>query len=219
MSDQRSKILERVRASQASGLSLPDLLAVGLSRHEEDVEATSDDVRKLLRRFTSPGLFSQLSIADLKGMGLDDFEALQRLALIEVGRQMANAGPGARELISDPTPLVQRYHWLRKEAKEHFMAAFLDTKGYLIAETTIHIGTLNASLVGPREVFREALRFAAASVIVVHNHPSGDPTPSPEDCAVTRTLVEAGRMLDIPLSDHLILGDPEWVSLRRMKLL
>jgi len=95
----------------------------------------------------------------------------------------------------------------------------LDAKNQLIRRADVHIGTANSSLVGAREVFREAVKDGAVGIIVAHNHPSGDPTPSPEDVAVTRQLRDAGKLLDIPLLDHVIIGESRHVSLRRMGLL
>jgi DNA repair protein RadC len=89
----------------------------------------------------------------------------------------------------------------------------------VVSTVTVHIGTVNMSVVGPREVFREAVRENAAALVVAHNHPSGDPSPSPEDIAVTRKLVEVGEILDIPLLDHVIVGDEHYYSMREKGLL
>ena len=90
----------------------------------------------------------------------------------------------------------------------------LNTKNHVLAMPVISVGTLSASIVHPREVFQAAISHAAASMILVHNHPSGDPTPSPEDIAVTRRMAEAGKVMDIPVLDHIILGDDKFISLK-----
>lgn len=108
---------------------------------------------------------------------------------------------------------------LRDEKREHFIALLIDTKGGVLRAHTVSIGDLSSSLVHPREVFVEAIRSSAASLIVAHNHPSGDPTPSPEDTAVTRRLREAGQLIGIELLDHVVLGDARWVSLREKGLM
>ena len=94
------------------------------------------------------------------------------------------------------------------------MVLLLSTKHHVLAMPVISVGTLNASLVHPRELFREAINYSAASVILVHNHPSGDPSPSQEDITLTRKLVQAGDLLDISVLDHIIIGDNRYVSLK-----
>src|SRR5699024_12812944 len=103
---------------------------------------------------------------------------------------------------------------MRSLNQEHFVALFLNTKNQIIHRQTIFIGSLNASIVHPREVFREAVKRSAASIIVAHNHPSGDPTQSQEDIHVTRRLAESGQMIGIESLDHLIIGDRKIVSLK-----
>jgi DNA repair protein RadC len=102
--------------------------------------------------------------------------------------------------------------------QETMRVLLLDTRNHLIRDPMVYQGSLNASVVRVGELFREAVRANAAAVIVAHNHPSGDPTPSPEDVAMTRTLVEAGRLLDIEVLDHLVIGKGRWVSLKAQGL-
>ena len=97
---------------------------------------------------------------------------------------------------------------------EHFVAVLLNTKNLVIALTTVSIGSLNASIVSPRELFQRAILGNCASLILAHNHPSGDPTPSPEDIALTKRLVDAGKLLDIGILDHIIVGENCFVSLK-----
>src|SRR5690625_6845157 len=103
---------------------------------------------------------------------------------------------------------------MRTLKQEHFVVLFLPTKNQVIHRKTIFIGSLNSSIVHPREVFREAVRRSAASIICIHNHPSGDPTPSQEDIHVTRRLVESGKIVGIEVLDHLIIGNRKFVSLK-----
>jgi DNA repair protein RadC len=102
--------------------------------------------------------------------------------------------------------------------QEHFRVLFLDTRNRLMGIETVYVGSLNASHIRVGEVFRDAVRRNCAAIIVVHNHPSGDPAPSPEDVAVTRQLVQAGTLLDIEVLDHLIVGQQRYVSLRERGL-
>ncbi|GAE93031.1 DNA repair protein RadC [Gracilibacillus boraciitolerans JCM 21714] len=103
---------------------------------------------------------------------------------------------------------------MRYLKQEHFVALFLDTKNKVIHKETVFIGSLNASIVHPREVFRIAIKKASGSIIVCHNHPSGDPIPSNEDVQVTKRLKESGKMIGIEVLDHIIIGDGNFISLK-----
>lgn len=133
---------------------------------------------------------------------------------------MVSASPEERPKIRCPQDVYNLIGpGLRDEKREHFIALLLDTKGGVMRQRTVSIGDLSSSIVHPREVFLEAIRHSAASLIVSHNHPSGDPTPSSEDVAVTRRLVEAGEMLGIEVLDHVIVGDSRWYSLKEKGLM
>ena len=108
---------------------------------------------------------------------------------------------------------------MRYLEREEFRALFLDSRNRLLDVVTISVGTLDSSIVHPREVFRAAIRAGSASLIVAHNHPSGDPTPSPEDLAITRRLCTAGALIGIDVVDHIIIGDNVYVSLKEKGLL
>jgi DNA repair protein RadC len=103
---------------------------------------------------------------------------------------------------------------MRFLTQEHFVCLYLNTKNQVLHKRTIFIGSLNASIVHPREIFKEAFRRSAASIICLHNHPSGDPAPSKEDIEVTKRLVECGKIIGIDLLDHLIIGEHKYVSLK-----
>jgi DNA repair protein RadC len=103
---------------------------------------------------------------------------------------------------------------MRFLTQEHFVSVYLNTKNQVIHKKTVFIGSLNASIVHPREVYKEALKRSAASIICIHNHPSGDPTPSREDIEVTKRLAECGKIIGIELLDHLIIGEQKYVSLK-----
>lgn len=108
---------------------------------------------------------------------------------------------------------------LRDELKEHFAILSLNTKNHIIGWDVVSVGSLTASIVHPREVFEVALRHHAASIILVHNHPSGDPAPSKEDIAVTQRLTKAGKVMDVPVLDHIIIGNHRFVSLKERGIL
>lgn len=213
MSGGRENAFSRVQSRGVSTASLPDLVTVGFSRREEDVEWNETASQKLVTRFGKVSRFADLAATDLDGFGLDGFENLRCRALVEVGRRAANAGSGEKDKIetaAQAVELVKRdYRGLKKE---YFVAILLDAKNTVIRIAEIHVGTLTMSPVGPREVFREAVREGASSIIVAHNHPSGDPTPSPEDRVVTEKLKQIGELLDIPLLDHLVIGERYAVS-------
>lgn len=206
---------DRVRDVGIAAASPLDLLAVGLSRREEDV--SEESASEVLRRLGNISRLPEMTPEILRDQaGLTTFEATRAQALIELGRRTSGAGKGMRTVIESPADVAAMFDHLRHEKREHFVAVYLDAKAFVLRAVTIHIGTVTSSLVGPREVFREAVREGAVSLVVAHNHPSGDPTPSPEDIEVTKCLKSVGDMLDIQLLDHVILGDRRHVSLREM---
>jgi DNA repair protein RadC len=153
----------------------------------------------------------------VKGVGT--VKAVQIAACVELGRRLA-AEPRERQAICAPDEAAEiLMPRLRDAGKENFVALLLDSKNRLIRVAEVSVGSLDSSIVHPREVFNHAIAGSAASIIVAHNHPSGDPTPSPEDRQVTARLVEAGKLLGIDVVDHLIIGDGRWVSLRELGLM
>jgi DNA repair protein RadC len=151
--------------------------------------------------------------------GMGNAKAARVLAALELGRrlvsQQGDERPQVRSAADVAGIMMPR---LRDSVREEFVALLLDTKHRVIENKTISIGHLNASLVHPRELFRECVRRSAAAVILVHNHPSGDPSPSPDDLSLTKRLEEAGRLLGITVLDHVIVGDNRYISLRERGL-
>jgi DNA repair protein RadC len=147
-------------------------------------------------------------------------KAARLAAAVELGRRVAGEAEPAPERIRGPGD-VHRYYAprLRDLAVEEFHVLALGSQSQILADLLITRGILNSSLVHPREVFRAAIAEAAAGIIVVHNHPSADPTPSADDRAVTRQLVDAGRLLDVPVYDHVIVGGERYVSFAEAGLL
>lgn len=198
---------------------LHDLLAVVLSRDEADVVHYENAAADLVRRYPGKRIVD-LSQNELNSIaGYEPFESMRVLAAIEIGRRAGQSRMQLVESIESVEDSFKLFAWLAGEKQEHFCAAYLNSKGGVISTKVIHIGTLNMSVVGAREVFREAVRENAASVIVAHNHPSGDPSPSPEDIAVTEKLMDAGRMLDVKVLDHIVVGESKSVSLMREGLI
>lgn len=152
-------------------------------------------------------------LAEVKGMG--EAKSCQLLAAIELGRRVATHPRKERVSVSNPEDIVRLFmEKMRYYKEEHFVALLLDTKGKVIEENEISVGDLNSAPIHPREVFKQAIRRSAAAVILVHNHPSGDPEPSPEDILVTDRLVETAEIVGIQVVDHIIIGDGSFTSLK-----
>ncbi len=211
--------VERVKKAGVRSAPLVDLIAVGLSANGTSQAKAESAARELMLRANRFRELSALASTELRRAGLTSKDALRCQAWMEIGRRLGSAGKGPPDTISGPDDVAKLLEDLRDEKKEHFVVILLDSRGSVMRSTVVHIGTLTMSVVGPREVFREAIRDGASSIVVAHNHPSGDPTPSPEDVQITEKLAEIGRMLDIPLMDHVVLGEREFVSLRERGLL
>lgn len=157
-------------------------------------------------------------LVKLKGVG--KVKAIQVKAVAELARRISKRTAKEALLMDNPESVANYFmEDLRHKDKECFMMLSLDGKGAIIKESTISIGTVNTSLASPREVFIEAIKNGAVSIILVHNHPSGNPTPSQNDLVVTRKMKEAGQLLGIALVDHIIIGDNSYVSLMEEKIL
>lgn len=148
---------------------------------------------------------------------LEEVQAYKILACFELGRRYFERA--TRPRLSTPEDVYEHLRSMSTLNKEAFRGLYLDVKGQLVHDEIVSLGTLSMNLVHPREVFRPAVEHSAASLILAHNHPSGDPTPSAEDLRVTRQLAEVGRLLDIEVLDHVIVGVEGFVSLRRRGLI
>jgi DNA repair protein RadC len=172
--------------------------------------------QRLLIRFEGLHLLKDATLEELtKIEGIGEAKAIQILAAIELGRRIGNIAQQERYVIRSPEDgaryLMEEMRFL---TQEHFVCLYLNTKNQVIHKQTVFIGSLNASIVHPREIFKEGLKRSAASIICFHNHPSGDPTPSREDIDVTKRLKECGKILGIELLDHIIIGDRKYISLK-----
>ena len=212
---QEERPRERMLQYGAGALSHAELLAILLR-----TGTVSESALRLAGRILSEsgGLrslvdMSKDQLTQIKGIG--DAKALQIQAGIELGRRLAKSAFAERVTIRSPKDIADLVSEdLRYLQKEHFVCLFLNTKNHLLAQETLSMGSLNASIVHPREVFRAAIKRSSASIICVHNHPSGDPTPSPEDIQLTHRLMEAGTIIGIEVLDHVIIGDQRFISLK-----
>lgn len=205
---------ERMIKEGADKLSNQELLAILLrtgTRHESVFQLAS----RVLKEVSSIRHLTEASIEELtqiKGIGLA--KAVQIKAGIELGRRVAQRQAELVTIRAPQDAATYLMEILALEQQEKFYCLYLNTKNQIIAEKVVFVGSLNASIVHPREVYKEAIKQSAASIIVAHNHPSGDPTPSREDIQVTKRLVRAGEIIGIECLDHLIIGDKQFVSIK-----
>ena len=156
-------------------------------------------------------------LAGLKGMGRA--RAAQLVAAIELVKRGLNRGLGVLPLVSGPAEVVPLLAEIKDQRREHFLCLYLNARNQVVHKEVISIGSLSASIVHPREVFRVALQHAVASIILAHNHPSGDVSPSKDDLELTRRLVKAGELMGIEVLDHLIIGAEQFLSLKEQGLM
>ena len=205
---------ERLEALGPAALSDAELLAL-LLRTGGPGQAALGLAAELLKRHDGVAGLARAAPAELRRTaGVGPAKSASLLAALELGRRLATRRLRTGDAIRGPADVHRHFHArLRDTPQERFLVLLLDGRHRVLREVMASQGTLTASLVHPREVFRPAVVEGAAGVILVHNHPSGDPAPSAEDRAVTRQLAEAGRALGIPVLDHVIVGDGAYTSL------
>ncbi|MCA9933783.1 MAG: DNA repair protein RadC [Anaerolineales bacterium] len=210
---------ERLMRVGAQAVSTAELLAIILR-----TGVGGENVLRLAERLLSefrdlPGL-ARATVAELTRVkGIGPAKAVEMKAALEVGRRLMASAPQEKPRVTSPADaanlLMSEMMFLEQE---HLRLILLDTRNGVLSIPTIYKGSLNTSVVRIGELFRAALRENAAAFIVVHNHPSGDPSPSPEDVAVTRQIAQAGKLLDISLLDHIVIGHQRYVSLKERGL-
>lgn len=211
---------ERLEQYGPDALTHSDLLAIILRVGNPRMSAIQL-AQHLLQHFGGLRELDAATVAELSqvpGIGLA--KACQLKAAFTLGKRLATDREAALPTVSSPQTVANLVmEDLRYRKQEHFRVLFIDTRNQVINIRDISIGSLNASIVHPRETFKAAISHTAAAIILVHNHPSGDPTPSKEDLALTARMVEAGTLLGIPVFDHLIIGDGRFVSLKERGLM
>ena len=210
---------ERLAALGAGALSDAELLAILLR-----VGVQGANVLQLAQQILSdaggwPGLLRAEYVDLCRRRGIGEAKAATIKAALEIGRRLLLTGPDDRFQIRSP---IDAANLLMVEMghldQEHLRAVLLDTKNRVQTIVTIYIGSVNSAMIRVGEVFKEAIRRNSAALILAHNHPSGDPSPSPEDILVTRQIVEAGKLLDVEILDHLVIGRGRYVSMRERGL-
>lgn len=195
-----------------------ELLAVIIRTGTKEVQSVELASQILRKSVEYPGLLGLKTLElpdlmDIKGVG--KVKALQVLAIGELSRRIAKASIDKGEIFSEPE-LIARYYMedMRHLQREEIILVMMNSKSQIIKDEVISRGTVNSSILSPREVFLQALKYNAVHIVLLHNHPSGDPTPSKEDLLMTARIAEAGKLIGILLMDHLIIGDNKYISLK-----
>jgi DNA repair protein RadC len=206
---------ERLKRFGPEALSAQELLALLIGRGVSK-RSVITIAQELLVKFGNIKAISEATIEELsqiKGVGFA--KAAQIKACFELGKRQ-DLEPELKDFdIKNPQDVVKAIQSsIKDKTKEHFKLILLNTRNKVIGISTVSIGTLNSNLVHPREVFKEAISHSAASVVLVHNHPSGDPEPSEDDLTITKRLVEAGKILGIEVIDHIIISKNGFFSFK-----
>ena len=214
---------KELRPYGAGYLTDAELLAVILRTGTKGHSAIelSENVLKTGNEHGSLNGLVDIGVHDLMHLkGIGKVKALQIQCIGELSRRIAKQTAYERLDFSNPDAIARYYmEDMRYLDKEHLILVMLDNRCRLIKDQVISVGTVNASLVTPREIFMEALRFRAVSIVVIHNHPSGDASPSGQDIDVTSRLMKAGEIMGISLVDHIIIGDNDYTSFREKQYL
>ncbi|ADI38590.1 UPF0758 protein pc1765 [Waddlia chondrophila 2032/99] len=215
----QEKPRERLQRLGADALSSTELLAVILGCGTRGCSVLELS-KELIARFGGLRHLADATIEELLQMrGVGTAQAIKLKAAFSLGKRAYHPGQLRRYRVQTPEHAYAYVKdFLLQETKEVLISLLLDTKGDLITQKIISIGTLSHTLAHPREVFFDAVRHKAASLVIAHNHPSGDPTPSRHDIEMTAQLIKAGELMGIPLQDHLIIGSRTFVSLREIGL-
>lgn len=207
---------EKFESYGPSALSDAELLAI-IIRSGSKKERSIELAQRILgiKKQGIRGIYD-LTLEDLqKVTGIGRVKSIQIKAIAELSKRISKNNAASKVKISSPGSIASLYmEELRYLQQEHLKIVFLDTKNQIISDKFLTVGTVNASLINPREVFIQALRYNAVHVILLHNHPSGDPAPSREDISITKRIIEAGEVVGIKLLDHIIIGDGNYISLK-----
>jgi DNA repair protein RadC len=213
---------EKLMRRGAEGLSDGELLALVLRTGDHASGMSAVDMgRALVTAFGDLRRVAGATVAEMCGVrGIGPAKAAAVKAALEIAKRVNTDKLSCSDRFTSPEQIYQHYHYsFRDRKKEHFLAILLDGKNRIIREIQVSEGSLNQSIVHPREVFNPAIRESAAGIILVHNHPTGDPTPSREDIAITKRLKDAAEITGVGILDHIIIGDGAFVSFAARGLL
>ena len=205
---------ERLIEDGPDVLKNAELLAIilGTGYRSEDVLALAS---RILQEYGSKAITKEKSVGRLMGeLSIPKVKACQIIACFEIGRRFFMEDTGKMPTIRDAEDVYEYLKEMSKLKKEQFRGLYLNSRNKLIHDEVISLGTLNANLVHPREVFQPAVEFSAAAIILAHNHPSGDPEPSEDDLEITKRLVDASKVMGLEILDHLVIGGNKYASLK-----
>lgn len=207
---------EKLELYGSSVLTDAELLAIIIRNGTVKERSTDLAMRVLAKHSTGLIGLHHLTLEELKEIsGIGRVKAIQLKALAEISKRIAKSSYREKVHASSPSSVAAMYmEQMRYLKREHMMVVLLDTKYNIIEDHTLSIGTVNASLVNPREVFIHALKREAVNILLIHNHPSGNPEPSPDDIAITERVEQAGEIVGVKLIDHIVIGDGIYVSLK-----
>ncbi len=209
---------EKLQNHGATSLSDAELLAIIIrtgSQTERSVEVATHllDVHPIEKGLTGLNHLTLPELMNIRGIG--KVKALQIQAVVELAKRLSKTQKDSSMYFQTPESIASYFMQdMRHLEREQVVLLFLNAKSKLLKEMVLSSGTVNSSVISPREIFVEALRYGAVCIIVAHNHPSGDPTPSKEDLLVTQRIKEAGQLIGIKLMDHVIIGDNRYISLK-----
>lgn len=212
---------EKLYSQGVEALSNAELLAIIIRTGSR--EDTAIDLARRILSLDNRGIahLADVTLEELMEVkGIGHSKACQIMAAIEIGKRLNKRGPQDKVKVTSPSVLVDLLmDEMRYLNKEFFKIAILDTKNQVLCIENISIGTLNASIVHPRDVFKISIKRNANSIILIHNHPSGDTTPSAEDISITNRLIDAGNLIGIKVLDHIIIGDNKYLSFKEKNLM
>ncbi len=210
---------ERLASLGPQALTNAELIAI-LLRVGVPGENAVEVGQRLLQKFIGLRGLHRAPLSELTDQhGIGEAKAAQIKAAIELGRRLTLESPEERPAINSPADAASLVQYeMSALEQEHLRVILLDRRNRVLEILEVYKGSVNSSQVRVGELFKDAIRTNASALIIVHNHPSGDPTPSPDDVAVTRAIVQAGKLLDIDVIDHLVIGQEKWVSLKERGL-
>lgn len=210
---------ERLATLGPQALTNAELIAI-LLRVGVPGENAVEVGQRLLQKFGGLSGLHRTPIKELiEQHGIGEAKAAQIKAAIELGRRLTVDAPDEKMTINSPADAAALVHYeMSALEQEHLRVILLDRRNRVLEIVEVYKGSVSSSQVRVGELFKEAIRTNASALIVIHNHPSGDPTPSPDDVAVTRAITQAGKLLDVDVLDHLVIGQGKWVSLKERGL-